>query len=324
MILKPHRRPKTSPKESGYILLSLLLMVALMTIFAVAIIPSIKYQVEHDREEELIHRGVQYSRAIRLYYKKFGRYPTKLEDLENTNNLRFLRKRYKDPMTGKDFRLLHFGEVKLTFTGGIGGGTIPGASPAGAPMTTSGAGALGQVSTFGGNGGFGNNSGSSFSSSTSSSAAGQNPSASTSDTSQNPGQNAGSGQTGSDDSSSSSSGQSGSGQVIGGGPIVGVVSNAKCPPRPKDDCEGFREFNHKRKYNEWQFIYDPGTDQGGLLMTPNQPPLMGTGQTNLQNGNGQNGSTSNGFGTSGFGTGTQNNPNQPAPTSPTPPGNNPQ
>jgi hypothetical protein len=42
--------------------------------------------------------------------------------------------------------------------------------------------------------------------------------------------------------------------------------------------ETIREFNHKKKYNEWQFIYDPGTDRGGLLMTPNQPPLLGAGQ----------------------------------------------
>src|SRR5206468_13098280 len=70
------------------------------------------------------------------YYKKFGRYPTKIEDLENTSNLRFLRKRYKDPMNCKntkcaDFKLLHYGEVQMSLSG-IGGGTIPGANPMGA------------------------------------------------------------------------------------------------------------------------------------------------------------------------------------------------
>ena len=62
----------------------------------------------------MIHRGTQYSRAIRRYVKKTGRYPSRLEELENTNNIRFLRKRYKDPITGKDFKLLHVGEVQLT------------------------------------------------------------------------------------------------------------------------------------------------------------------------------------------------------------------
>ena len=88
----------------------------------------------------MIHRGTQYSRAIRHFVKKTGRYPTRLEELENTNNIRFLRKRYKDPITGKDFKLLHVGEVQLTGaagTPGLGmGGAIPAARP-GAGATAS-------------------------------------------------------------------------------------------------------------------------------------------------------------------------------------------
>jgi hypothetical protein len=57
-----------------------------------------------------MERGQQYQRAIGLYLKKFNRYPAKMEDLENTNNLRFLRRRYVDPMTGKDdWRIVHAG-----------------------------------------------------------------------------------------------------------------------------------------------------------------------------------------------------------------------
>ena len=78
------------------------------------IVSSITFDIKRDREEEMIHRGVQYSRAIRAYYKKFSRYPAKIEDLENTNQMRFLRKRYKDPLTGKDFKLLHYGEAKMS------------------------------------------------------------------------------------------------------------------------------------------------------------------------------------------------------------------
>ena len=40
-----------------------------------------------------------------------------------------------------------------------------------------------------------------------------------------------------------------------------------------------REFNKKDHYNQWQFIYDPTSDRGGLLMTPNQPPLTGAVQS---------------------------------------------
>lgn len=310
-------------------MMTLLLMMALMVIFAAVIVPSITFDIKRDREEELIHRGVQYSRAIRAYYKKFGRYPTKIEDLENTNNLRYLRKRYKDPMNCKnakcaDFKLLHFGEVQMSLSG-IGGGSIPGANPVGTTGGMNGGpGGLGQPSALGGSTGFGANSGSPF---------GQNQPAA-----------AGATQPGSDPSqpgaptpadgtepnptavgNSPGSTQIGSGQIIGG-PIVGVATTSK--------DKTIREFNHKKKYKDWVFVYDPGQDQGRLIMTPYQPQLQGFGQgtpnLNGTNGtNGQPGSTSgfgtgNSFGSSpSFGSGSQNstapaggygNPNPPSST----------
>src|SRR5204863_2930110 len=105
--------------------LTLLLAVTLLIIGMAIVLPEITFQVKRDREEEMIHRGVQYSRAIRRYVKKFGRYPTRIEELENTNNIRFLRRRYKDPITGKDFRLLHLGEVRM-FAQGVPGLAAPG------------------------------------------------------------------------------------------------------------------------------------------------------------------------------------------------------
>ena len=73
-------------------------------------IPRVAFESQRNREEMLIERGEQYSRAIEVFYRKNKRYPSKLEDLENFNNLRFLRKRYKDPLTGKDeWRMIHMG-----------------------------------------------------------------------------------------------------------------------------------------------------------------------------------------------------------------------
>lgn len=304
------RRRGSHSGERGYVLLSLLLVVAMIVILAAAILPTIKFQIERDREEEMIHRGVQYSRAIRGYYKKFGRYPVKIEDLESTNNMRFLRKRYKDPTncgggTCKDFRFLHFGEVKLTFGGLIPGATpilqpgAPGFSPTpaapGTPNTPTG---LGQIQQQPPN-----------------PTAGVDPS----QTSTVPDQNTTPSQPVSGNGASDPGSSDQPVQQFGGGPIVGVVSTNK-----KD---GYREFNHKRKYNEWQFIYDPGTDRGGLLMTPNQPPLIPL--QSPQNVNGQPGA-SNGIGTgNGFGntfgtspTGLQNNPTPP-PSGQTPPSSDP-
>jgi type II secretory pathway pseudopilin PulG len=352
MAFLSHSRPKASRRgEQGYILLTLLLIIALGVIFAAAIVPSLTFNIKRDREEEMIHRGVQYSRAIRAYYKKFGRYPTKLEDLESTNNLRFLRKRYKDPITGQDFKLLHFGEVQLSLSG-LSGGSIPGASPiggtpgglAGGPA---GSGGFSQPSTFGGNngGGFGGGSGGGFGGSSGGGFGGNGAFGANSNSSfgqNSPGQNqpatgtptAGTdpSQTGSQTNPSSStssdgtgnnpaapgngspeSNQIGSGQIIGG-PIVGVASISK--------DKTIREFNHKTKYKDWVFVYDPGTDRGGIITTPYQPQLMGFGQQGTPNLNGQsgsNGTTGTGFGSSSsFGSGNsfgsspsgmQNSPN---------------
>jgi type II secretory pathway pseudopilin PulG len=309
----------------------LLLVVALMIIAAGVILPSITFEIRRDREEEMIHRGVQYSRAIRAYYKKFGRYPTKLEDLESTNNLRFLRKRYKDPLTGKDFKLLHFGEVQLSLSGiGMGGG-IAGASPIGSPGTPGGAGGLGgpgqsafgQTSAFGG--GASSNSGSTFSlngpaGANGNSPTGQNQAGDSSGTgatqpgSQTPSDGTGANPSGTaGDGDQSGSGQSGSGQLgsgqIIGGTIIGVASTSKDTT--------IREFNHKTKYKDWMFVYDPAQDLGRLITTPYQPQLAGFGQGTTPNLNGTSPNSSSGFGNgtgSGFGnspSGLQNNQSGP-------------
>ena len=72
-------------RQQGYIMLMLMLMVSLMIIAAAVCAPTIAFEIRRDREQEMVHRGVQYTRAIRAYYKKNGSYPAKLENLDNTN-----------------------------------------------------------------------------------------------------------------------------------------------------------------------------------------------------------------------------------------------
>src|SRR5271166_172666 len=100
-------------REGGYMLLAVLLIMALMIIAATLEAPRMVQQMKRDREEEMIHRGTEYARAIKKFYKKFGRYPANLEQLDNTNQIRFLRKRYKDPLTkdGK-WKLLTYGDIQ--------------------------------------------------------------------------------------------------------------------------------------------------------------------------------------------------------------------
>ncbi len=106
----------------------LLVGLALLIIAMAVAVPKISQQIKRDREVEMIHRGVQYTRAIQKFYRKFSRYPTSIEQLENTNNIRFLRKKYTDPMSadGK-WRFVRYGEVQLGQAGpntpGVGGGS---------------------------------------------------------------------------------------------------------------------------------------------------------------------------------------------------------
>lgn len=256
--------------------------IAMLAIAAAVAAPLISFRIRRDREEEMIHRGVQYSRAVRRYFKKFGRYPQRIEELESSNNIRFLRRRYKDPVTGQDFKLLHLGEVKLNFGPGIIGATNPGAPVGGGTGTQNSALATAAVAVALTN---------------TASSPNLNPSQS-GDSSANSAQgNAAKGTATSSSGTASGSGNS-FGQVFGGGPIVGVVSTSQ--------AETIREFNKKNHYNDWQFIYDPSTDRGGLLNTPAQPPL--------QNAVGP-GPSVGGFGTQA-GPGVQGAPGVPVPQPP--------
>src|SRR5215467_8234095 len=98
--MKKHR------KEAGFSLAALIFFAAAASILAAAAVPAYQMQAKREREKELIFRGQEYTRAIQKYQRKFGAYPSSLDQLVQTNNLRFLRKAYKDPITGKDFRLL--------------------------------------------------------------------------------------------------------------------------------------------------------------------------------------------------------------------------
>ncbi len=339
MLFRPLVR-RNRHSENGYVLLTLILFVALLAIAAAVTAPLLSFQLKRDREQELIHRGTQYARAIQHYVKKFGSYPTSLEALENTNQVRFLRRRYKDPITGKDFKLLHAGEVQMSFGAGI-----PGANTVNALAQGQGQGPGGlNAGGFGNNGGFGaqpGGPGGIGNGGVSANLGGAAPNAGAGATDPNqPGQAPGeAGGTGDDNSppgvantaagaaanggpgapgTATNAGSSGpTNQVFGGGPIVGVASTSK--------EKTIRLFNKKDHYYQWQFIYDPTMDQGGLLSTPNQPSLAGL---NGQQAGATNPGAQQGLPVPG---GVTNQPNQPGTsgssnpgslTPPTPPDQN--
>ncbi len=109
------RTPRVSTGESGYAMLLVFLMAAMIAIALYREVPRFAFEQQRAKEQLLIERGEQYKRAIQLFVRKMSRYPATIEELENTNNIRFLRKRYVDPMTGKDkWRLVHINGGVLT------------------------------------------------------------------------------------------------------------------------------------------------------------------------------------------------------------------
>src|ERR1700676_106213 len=98
--------------QAGYSLLMVIFMVATMLIFSSVATQSILTQGRREREIEMVWRGEQYQRAIGGYYRKFGKYPTKVDDLvKQTNGIRFLRQAYTDPMNKEDgsWRFIYVG-----------------------------------------------------------------------------------------------------------------------------------------------------------------------------------------------------------------------
>ena len=97
-------------QESGFALLFVLLAAAMIAIFLYSQMPNVAFEGQRQKEADLVAHGEQYKRAIKLFFRQFGRYPPSIDALENTNNIRFLRRRFKDPMTGKDdWRFIHAG-----------------------------------------------------------------------------------------------------------------------------------------------------------------------------------------------------------------------
>ncbi len=347
-------------RESGYLLLAVLLMMAFMIIAATIEAPRIVQQIKRDREEEMIHRGTEYARAIKKFYKKFGSYPANLEQLDNTNQIRFLRKRYKDPLTkdGK-WKLLNYGDMALLLNPSAPGTpasalAAQGQGTFGQPGAVTSVSTTGTASTpgasnivYGSTTGFdqgtpqqqqqqqqpqqpvgvvGNTPGGFGNSGQGNAQQGNSPFTNTFSLGSNSGSNTG--QQGSaagnqqGGTGSSLFSNAGGNQTFGGGAIIGVASLSKDPT--------IRIYNKKKTYDEWVFIYNPLMDQVNVLLRgPYQPTVIGGAQVGIpagqlnQSGQGAFGQQPSGFGqpSSGFGQ-QQNSPQQTTPVNQFPPDQN--
>lgn len=94
--------------QRGYAMAAVLVGVAVMAVVMSALLPVWRQQAQREKEAELLFRGAQYARAIQLYRQKTGGgSPPSIDALVQQ---KFLRKKYKDPMTGEDFQPLFVGQ----------------------------------------------------------------------------------------------------------------------------------------------------------------------------------------------------------------------
>ena len=84
--MKPRTGKRASENgERGYAVLIVLFMVATLLLFSAVATPSILLQGKREKEQDLIWRGNQYVRAVRLFYQKNGRYAQNLDELRKGN-----------------------------------------------------------------------------------------------------------------------------------------------------------------------------------------------------------------------------------------------
>jgi type II secretory pathway pseudopilin PulG len=111
--------------EEGYLMVALLVALSVMAIMMGAALPAWHTMAQREKEAELVFRGEQYSRAIGLWQRRFANAaPPSIDVLVEQ---RFLRKKYKDPITNGEFQILG------------AGASLPGQTQQGAAPSTQGA-----------------------------------------------------------------------------------------------------------------------------------------------------------------------------------------
>jgi hypothetical protein len=258
--------------ERGYALLVVIFLVTVLLISTTVVAPNILTEGRREKEKDMIWRGKQYTRGVKLYYRKMGRFPTSLDDLTKPKlgSLRFMRQAYKDPMNKEDgsWRFIYVGaagqligslkprqNLQLPQVGAIG-------TPANAlngPGNPGQPGAPGQPSTFGQPGGIGQpNPGAQPGQS------GTQPAGSNSGS--NPPATTGTPVSGDQVDAASQAIPTGDAPTIIGGNIIGVGS--------KVNKSSIIIYDKAKNYRLFEFIWDPSKD------------AFGAGQPGLQTGTG--------------------------------------
>jgi hypothetical protein len=258
-------RPRSAKKfaEQGYALIMVVFLATALLVATMLIAPSILTEGRRQQEMEMIWRGKQYARGVKLYYRKLGRFPTSLDDLTKpkVGSLRFMRQAYKDPMNDKD------GTWRFIYVGAAGqligslkppqNLQLPQAGAIGTPVSSlAGPGAPAQPGTSGTQSPAGSQPGGTQPGGTASGSGSNPPGATSADTG-----------TGSNDPMlNPQQGSTDDTPTIIGGNIIGVGS--------KVNKRSIMVYDKAKNYRLFEFIWDPSKDS------------IGVGQPGMQTGTG--------------------------------------
>jgi hypothetical protein len=294
-----HRRRRS--QESGFAYLMAMFLVLVMIVASQVALRNMYTQGQRAREDDMIWRGNQYVRAIRLYFRKTGHYPQDLDALQTgLPELHFLRyAAYKDPMNksgdgawrfiyvngaGQIIGSVRYATLQQMAIMDLNGGQIPPVSQMGALVGTpvssmaSGTGGAGTVNAPGQQGApAGTN------------APGQPSSGSATDNS------AGGAQAPAQAPAQTSS--SSSGQLVNplallkptgpvDGPVIGAFLSG-VGGGTHSDAASIKVYNGGKKYKDWEFIWNPLEDQARAVQQglTNPGPAVGVPAGAVGNGN---------------------------------------
>ena len=112
---------------------ALLVAMAIMAVMMTVAMPVWRHAAQREKEEELVFRGQQYVHAITLFSRKYSNaFPPNVNVLVEQ---RFLRKKYKDPITNDDFLPIPVGQQGTPGISGPPGAASPGGQRQGAGAT---------------------------------------------------------------------------------------------------------------------------------------------------------------------------------------------
>jgi type II secretory pathway pseudopilin PulG len=110
----------------------LLIVMGIGAVWMAASLPAWKQQATREKEAELVFRGRQYVHALALYQRRNGP-GTRPASIDVLVDNKFLRRKYKDPITNDDFVPLFAGSAPTVPGQPVGGAQAPGQGRAGAP-----------------------------------------------------------------------------------------------------------------------------------------------------------------------------------------------